>query len=106
MKRRFQFRDSRGGTALAVRVVPRARRDEIAGIMDDGSVRIRLTAPPVEGKANAALIEYLAELTGIARSRIEIVAGHSHRQKLVSFQDLDGAALEALLMQAMGSQEI
>jgi uncharacterized protein (TIGR00251 family) len=73
--------------------------------MDDGSVRIRLTAPPVDGKANESLINFLAEITGVARGRIEIVAGHSHRQKLVSFQNVDSAALEAVILRALSGQK-
>lgn len=68
---------------INVRISPRAKRNEISSIMDDGSVKIRLTAPPVEGKANQALIKYLAEILKISTTDIEIVAGHSGRQKVV-----------------------
>ena len=89
MPRQFRFHDGRKGSALAIRVTPRARRNEIVEILHDGTVRIRLTAPPVEGKANRALIKFLASVLDVAPSRIEIVAGHSGRDKLVSIQDMN-----------------
>jgi uncharacterized protein (TIGR00251 family) len=56
-----------GAATFAVKVVPRASRDEIAGIQDD-SVRVRLTAPPVEGAANRALVDLLADCRRLHRS--------------------------------------
>ncbi|RMD65062.1 YggU family protein [Candidatus Parcubacteria bacterium] len=88
MARQFRFHDGRKGSALAIRVTPRASRNEIVEILHDGTVRIRLTAPPVEGKANQALIKFLAKVLDVSPSRIEIVAGHSGRDKLVSIQDM------------------
>ncbi len=99
-KRKFHFHNGRGGTALTVRVVPRASRNEIAEIMDDGTLRIRLTAPPVDQKANEALIEFLADILGVARSKIEIVAGHNSRQKLVSILDISPQEAEARIFAA------
>jgi uncharacterized protein (TIGR00251 family) len=57
--------------------------------MNDGTVKGRLTAPPVEGKANQALVEFLADVLDLPPSRIEIVAGATGRDKLVSILDLD-----------------
>lgn len=89
MTREFRFHDGRKGSALAIRVTPRASRNEIAEVLHDGTIRIRLAAPPVEGKANEALIDFLAEILNVPRSHIEIVAGHTGRDKLVSIQDMD-----------------
>lgn len=83
MRRIFQITDARGGTAFAIYVVPRASKNEVAG-MHGEAIKIRLTAPPVEGKANEALITFLAEQLGVKRSQIEIVAGHTSRTKMVS----------------------
>jgi len=88
-RRRFRLHDGKRGAALAVRVTPRASRNEIVKIMNDGTVKIRLTTPPVEGRANEALLEFLAEVLDVARSRLEIVAGITGRDKLVSIFDLD-----------------
>ena len=70
------------GWDLHVRVQPRAKRDEVAGERD-GAIVIRLTAPPVDGKANAALIAFIAKAAGVPRSRVEIVRGATSRNKVV-----------------------
>ena len=82
--RKFKLHNGERGAALTVRVTPRARRTEVAGIREDGALRIRITAPPVEGRANIALIEYLAEVLGIRKTRIEILAGEKGLDKIVS----------------------
>lgn len=89
MRRKFQFHDGRRGSALAIRVTPRARRNEVAEVLNDGTIRIRLTAPPVEGKANKALIQFLSEILDVAPSRISIVAGETGRDKLISILDME-----------------
>jgi uncharacterized protein (TIGR00251 family) len=73
------------GIVLAVRVVPRAKRDELAGTVGD-ALKVRLRAPPVDGKANAALVEFLAELLGIPRQRVTLVCGGTSRTKRVRLQ--------------------
>lgn len=96
--RKFHLHDGKKGAALAVRVTPRASRNEISEIMNDGTVKIRLTAPPVEGQANQALINFLAEVLGIPRTNIEIVAGINGRDKLVSILDLDSDVVHAKII--------
>jgi uncharacterized protein (TIGR00251 family) len=92
----------RAGAALAVRVQPRAGRNEIVEIQTDGTIKIRLAAPPVEGKANAALVEFLARVLDIPRSKIEIIAGAAGRQKLVSILDLDADTVSERIMKYKG----
>lgn len=75
------FRQS-GAVTFAVKVVPRASRNEIVGVEGD-ALKIRLHAPPVEGQANEALIVFLAETLGVRRAQIEIVTGHLARRKVV-----------------------
>ncbi len=87
--RKYHLHNGQKGSALAVRVTPRASRNEISGILDDGTVKIRLTAPPVEGKANAALVDFLSALLGVPKSSIEVVAGKTGRDKLISILDMD-----------------
>ncbi len=72
---------------LAVRVVPNASRDECAGRMDDGAWKIKLRAPAVEGKANKALIAFLAEALDVPKSVVSIVSGDTARQKRVQVPD-------------------
>jgi uncharacterized protein (TIGR00251 family) len=95
--RKFKLHGGKSGSALTVRVTPRARRTEVAEVLEDGTIRIRVTAPPVEGKANAALIQFLAEVLDIRKRRIEIVAGEKGLDKIVSITDLSAAEVQRRL---------
>ncbi len=72
---------------LAVRLVPRARRDRIEGVVreSDGqtSLRVAVSAPPVDGKANAALIALIAASLGVTKASVSLAAGASGRRKLL-----------------------
>ena len=81
---------------IAVRVQPRARRDEVAGERD-GAVLVRVTAPPVEGKANEAVRRLLAKRLGIAPGRVSVVRGASSRHKLVEIDGMEAAAALSIL---------
>ncbi len=72
---------------LAVRVQPRAKSNEIVG-WEAGAVKIRLTAPPVEGKANKALVDFLAERLAVSKSAVTILLGHGARQKAIEIAGL------------------
>ncbi len=97
--RQYHLHNGRKGAALAIRVTPRSRRNEVVEVLNDGTVRIRLTAPPAEGKANKALIEFLADILDVPASHIEIVAGASGRDKLVSVLDLDAETVHERILQ-------
>lgn len=97
--RTFRLHNSKGGSALAVRITPRARRNEIAGILDDGTVRVRLTTTAAEEKANPALLEFLAEVLDISTDSIEIVAGRTGKDKLVTILNLDAASVHRKIIQ-------
>ncbi len=85
---------------LRVRVQPRAARDGIAGVRD-GVLQVRLTAPPVEGAANDALVKLLGRTLGIAPSRIEVMRGARGREKLLR---IDGAGPEIAARLAAASE--
>lgn len=87
--RKFNLHSGQKGAALAVRVTPRASRNEIVEMLDDGTIKVRIAAPPVDDEANTALIEFLAEILGVPKSRLDIVAGASGRDKLISVLDMD-----------------
>lgn len=78
---------------ISVRVRPRASRDRVLG-MRDGALRVSVTPPPHDGKANAALLGLLAETLGVAKSRLRVVRGRSSRDKVVV---VDGLALEEVM---------
>jgi uncharacterized protein (TIGR00251 family) len=83
-------------TQLRIRLQPRARRDEIAGERD-GALLIRVTAPPVDGKANDALCRLVAKHAGVAPSRVTIVRGHTTRDKVLRVEGVETAQLRAAL---------
>lgn len=92
-----RFRNGQGGAAFMVRVVPRSGKNEIAEIMSDGTVRIHLTAPPVEGKANFQLIEFLSEVLQVKSSQIEIVGGEKTKNKMITVAGLSPKEVEQKL---------
>ncbi|MBS1861306.1 MAG: DUF167 domain-containing protein [Actinobacteria bacterium] len=81
---------------VAVKLQPRGRRDELLGFADD-VLRARVSAPPVDGKANRALCRLIADRAGVAPSRVAVVRGAKSREKLVEVQGVDAAALPGLL---------
>lgn len=85
-----------GGGRIEVRVVPGARTSALER-MDDGVWKVRLRARPVEGQANAALIEQLAEWLGIRKSALRIVRGATSRLKSVEFEGIDSDEAERRL---------
>jgi uncharacterized protein (TIGR00251 family) len=92
----FKISSAEGGAAFTVRVVPRARKNEISGRHGE-AVKIRLTAPPVEGAANEALIGFLSEILEVRKSQIEILSGHASRDKIVCVVGLMPQEVEARL---------
>lgn len=94
--------DGETSTTIAVRVTPRAKKNEIHQILDDGRVKVRLTAPPVDGKANQSLIQLLADVIGINSSQIMIVSGRKRREKLVRIKGIAPATVQARLAAALG----
>ena len=81
---------------IEVRLRPRGRRDELLG-MRDGVLQARVTAPPVDGKANRALCRLVAKRAGVAPSRASIVRGEKSRDKLVRVEGVDPTALQKTL---------
>jgi uncharacterized protein (TIGR00251 family) len=88
------------GLTLRVRATPRAAKTAVEGVRSepDGRcvLRVRVAAPPVDGAANAALVEWLAKALGVRRSDVEVAAGESGRSKRVTLAG-DGAAIAAKL---------
>jgi uncharacterized protein (TIGR00251 family) len=82
--------------AFDVRVAPRASRDAIAG-EHAGALKVSLTAPPVDGKANAALAALLAEALGVAVRDVRIVRGETGRNKRVEVRGVTADAVRALV---------
>lgn len=81
---------------LRVRVQPRASRNEVTG-WRDGVLHVKLSAPPVEGAANAACRDFLAEWLGVKRAQVELVSGEKSREKRFRISGLTDAEIEATI---------
>ena len=91
MGKKYPFlEEAPGGVWIKLRIQPRASRDEVAGLQGD-SLKVRLTAPPVEGEANKALVSFLSKLFGIKKSSFRIASGQKSRTKRVL---VEGVRLE------------
>ncbi len=91
------IRDVKGGVTLAVRAQPGAKKTAIVGLYGEGAaaqLKIAVQAPPVEGKANAALIEFLAESFGLPRDRVELRVGELSRSKVFLVRGVTRAQAE------------
>jgi uncharacterized protein (TIGR00251 family) len=93
------YQEKPDGLVVHVRVQPRASRNRLDGVVGD-RLRLRLTAPPVEGEANKACIEFLAGLFGVPKSQVALVAGEKAREKSLQVQG-DAAKLLAVLNEAL-----
>jgi uncharacterized protein (TIGR00251 family) len=96
----IRLRESADGCMLAVRVHPGARINAITGV-HDGALKISLTAPPADGRANEALIAFLAERLSLPKSRIELASGAASRNKLLRIRDKSAAEIEAALLSSL-----
>jgi uncharacterized protein len=96
--RKFHLHDGRRGAALAVRVTPRASRNEVTEIQSDGTVKVRLMATPTEEEANKALVSFMAEVLGVPPNKVDIVAGLAGKDKLVAVLDMDNDEVHQRLL--------
>jgi len=92
----ISIREDKLGASFAVRVHPRAKKDAITGTLGD-ALKLSLTAPPADGRANAAVIEFFTEILRLPRSSIIIAAGQSSRNKVVRVTGITAMALEQKL---------
>ena len=90
-------KDVTDGCTLAVRVHPRARKNSVTGVHAD-TLKIALTAPPVDGKANEALIAFLADTLRLPRARVALVSGLTSRAKMVRITGKSAAEVAAALL--------
>ena len=86
--------ETAGGVLLDVHAVPGAKREGVAGV-HGGALKVTVHAAPEKGKANAALVKVIAKATGVAPSSVEVVSGHTSRQKRVRVEGLSAPQLIA-----------
>ena len=89
-------RDTPAGATFQVRVQPRARKNAIVGEIED-ALKLALTAPPVDGRANEACIAFFAELLNVPRSSVTIAAGQSSRNKVLRVAGVSATQVQAVL---------
>jgi len=98
-QRNYELHNGKRGAALAVRVTTRAMNNKILGALSDGTIKIHLAAAPTDGQDNEGLIEFLAEVLDVAKDRIEVVAGDTGRDKLISVLDMDSETLHKKIVE-------
>lgn len=84
------------GATFTVKVHPRARKNAITGILGN-AIKLSLTAPPVEGKANQACIEFFSDFLNLPRSSVNIASGHSSRTKVIHVSGISAPQLRERL---------
>jgi uncharacterized protein (TIGR00251 family) len=92
----LRYTETDGMLSFQLQVVPRASRSEIAG-EHDGSLRVRVTAPPVDGAANKEVIRVLARALGVTRKAVAITSGQTSRLKRVKVSGVSVAKLQSLI---------
>lgn len=100
MKQPIPIKESTSGVSFAVRVHPRAKRDRISGVLGD-ALKLEITAPPVEGRANDAVVAFFAEFLRVPRSSVTIAAGQSSRNKVVRVAGLSAEVVEQRIATAL-----
>lgn len=95
--RKYNLHDGKFGSALAIRLTPKASRDAIAGIMEDGTIKIHVTASSEGGKDNKAMIALLAGALKVDAGNINLIAGEDGRDKLISVLGIDAVKLTKII---------
>lgn len=92
----LDVRERPGGVRFTVRVQPRARASAVDGV-HSGALKVRVAAPPVDGAANAALVDFLAEALGVRPRAVRIIAGDAARTKVIDVDGVEAARVRRLL---------
>lgn len=92
--------DTKQGVTFSLRLHPRARKNAITGVLGD-ALKLSLTAPPTQGRANDACIEFLAEVLRLPRSSVTIAAGHASRNKVVRVSGFSASAVAERIAAAL-----
>jgi uncharacterized protein len=98
------LRETRGGVTLAVRAQPGAKKTAITGVYGEGNaaqLKIAVQAPPVEGRANEALIAFLGETFSMPRTCVELVAGNSSRSKVFLLRGIAATQVEQTIAKTL-----
>jgi uncharacterized protein (TIGR00251 family) len=97
------IRETKEGVSFMIRVLPRCSKCELAGLQE-GALKIRITEPPVDGRANDACVRFLASLFHVSKNRITLEAGHKSKSKRVSIAGLTCGDVRAVLSEDLKPQ--
>ena len=90
------MKETARGVIIHIRVVPRSAKCEIVGIQDD-ALKLKITAPPVEGQANAECIRFLSDILKVRKNQVTIVRGHKSKNKTVAIEGIGKKDIEAII---------
>jgi hypothetical protein len=93
----ISIRDTPSGATFTIKVHPRAKKNEITGEVGD-ALKVALTSPPIDGRANEACIEFLAKLLNVPRSSVTIAAGDTSRNKVIRVRGFSAAEIAERLL--------
>lgn len=99
--REYHLHDGKTGAALAIRVIPRASQNEISEILDDGTIKVRLKTSGTDPASNQALLQFLAEVLAIPVNSLEIVAGQTGFDKLITVINIDSTTVQKRIIQKL-----
>jgi uncharacterized protein YggU (UPF0235/DUF167 family) len=97
--KKYAFHDGKSGAALAIRVTPRSSSNQVDEILNNGTIRVRLSASGNDREINQALIAFLGDVLEVPTSKIEIVAGETGRDKLISILDMDVVSVHQQILE-------
>lgn len=101
VSRKYKLHDGKVGSALAIRLTSKASQNAIAGIMENGTVKVHVTAAPENGDDNEALIQLLADVLSVPKSKVAVVAGDTGRDKILSVIGLDAITMTRLIRESL-----
>ncbi|MGW8224286.1 MAG: DUF167 domain-containing protein [Anaerolineales bacterium] len=90
-------RDPNSSVLFQVKVVPKAKKDQILGFMGDGTLKIQVAAPPVDGKANQALVKLLAKTFDVPAFQVSITSGKQSRRKMIKIDGISPQEYQTLI---------
>jgi uncharacterized protein (TIGR00251 family) len=100
-----KFNNGKKGAAISVRVISRSSINQISDILEDGTIKVKIAAAPVEGKANSTLIKFLANVFDVPQSYLEIIAGTKGKNKLISIYNLTAEEAQEKIYKALGKNK-
>lgn len=99
------FKNGKAGAALTIRVSTRASNPGLTEIIEGGIVKIRLSAAPVDGKANEELIKLLSKILNVPKNNLEIIAGHTNKTKIVAIYGIDSDRVNQILSETLHGEK-